>query len=51
MNLQGCKVLILQFDIYKFEILNFYCAQITKLQNYLYVDFHIWKITNVDLQI
>ncbi len=40
-KLQSCEIAILQFDTYKFENFNFYCAQITKLQNYLYVDFHI----------
>jgi hypothetical protein len=34
MNLQSCEVVILQFENFNFEH-----AQITKLQNYLYVDF------------
>jgi hypothetical protein len=41
MNLQSCEVAILQFEIYKFENFNSQHAQITKLQNYLYVHFHI----------
>jgi hypothetical protein len=36
MNLQSYEVVILQFEIFDFEH-----AQITKLRNYLYVDFHI----------